>query len=277
MSISETAVAQHYGVGDLGKRILDGLAATGRDLDNLTIEDLAVIDEFHIGGRKATKYAISKLSLVPDQHVLDIGCGIGGAARTIASHIGCRVTGIDLTPEFIQAADMLTHLTHLENRLDFKIASALEMPFERKSFDAAITFHAAMNIADRSSLYKEIGRVMKPGATLCIYDVMKQGDEQIHFPLPWAETSKTSHLTTIDEMLLLLKNAGFDIMEIEDRTEFAAKFFQERPAASDDKLSPLGPHLIMGTAAREKFHNTQRNIEAGRIAPIQIIASRKAR
>ncbi len=277
MSISETDVARHYSVGDLGQRILDGLTAAGKDLDNVTIEDLAVVDEFHIGGRKATEHAISKLSLTKSQRVLDVGCGIGGAARAIAAHTGCHVTGVDLTPEFIEAAGTLTQLTGMEQKLSFKVASALDMPFENGSFNAAITFHVAMNIADRPSLYAEIARVLTPGALLCAYDVMKRGDEPIRFPVPWSETAQTSHLTTPEEMEGLLTNAGFEVLETEDRTEFADNYFRERLAAvKKDGPSPLGPHIIMGDTAREKFQNMQINIESGRISPVQMIARRKA-
>ena len=97
----EQAVARHYGRGDITKPILDGLKSAGIDIDGLSLEDLAPVDEFHIGGRAASEYVLAKLALTPDHHVLDIGCGIGGTARFMAKSYGCRVTGIDLTPEFI--------------------------------------------------------------------------------------------------------------------------------------------------------------------------------
>ena len=170
----ERAVAQHYGVTDLLERIFKGLEAAGTDLNCLQPEDLAPVDEYHIGGREATAHAIDKMSLSEDQHVLDIGCGIGGTARYMAEKIGCKVTGIDLTPEYISIAKTLTDLTGLGSKVTYKVASALDMPFESKTFDAVITIHVAMNIPERAALYSEIARVMKPGATLCIYDVMKK-------------------------------------------------------------------------------------------------------
>ncbi len=270
----ESMVREHYSVGDLAKRILDGLADVGADLDHLSIEDLAVIDEFHIGGRKATEYMISNLSLSGDEHVLDIGSGIGGAGRTIVSQAGCRVTGIDLTPEYVEVARMLTKLTGLDDNADFQTASALSMPFDNEVFDAAITIHMSMNIRDRDALYREACRVMKPGALLAIYDVMKKGDEPIFFPVPWAETSQSSHLVTAEEMPSLLENAGFEVCKIEDRTKFAFDYFKRRLAAVNNGPSSLGPHIIMGTTAREKFQNINRNMETGRIAPVLVIARR---
>jgi len=270
----ERAVAQHYGVTDLLERIFKGLEAAGTDLNRLQPEDLAPVDEYHIGGREATAHAIDKMSLSEDQHVLDIGCGIGGTARYMAEKIGCKVTGIDLTPEYISIAKTLTDLTGLGSKVTYKVASALDMPFESKTFDAVITIHVAMNIPERATLYSEIARVMKPGATLCIYDVMKKSDESFSFPVPWAESAVTSHLTTPEEMRTLLNDAGFDVREVDDRTDFALNFFKQSLAAAADGPPPLGIHLIIGSSAPEKLKNMQSNIENGCISVVQMIADR---
>jgi ubiquinone/menaquinone biosynthesis C-methylase UbiE len=274
----EAAVARHYGDGGLLARIMAGLVASGADPDRLRPEDLAPVDEFHIGGREATAHVVAKLGLDPEAHVLDVGCGIGGATRFIASQVGCRVTGIDLTPEFVEVARRLTELTGLDGKIAFEVTSALDMPFEDGAFDAAITLHVAMNIPERAALYAEIARVMKPGAAFCIYDVMKAGAGEPTFPLPWAETPETSHLTTADEMRALLDAAGFDVGEVEDRSESARGFFQRTIAAvagTEGGPPPLGIHLILGASAPVKFRNMLANIEAGHIAPIQMIATRR--
>jgi len=272
MNNIETAVAQHYGDNGLLARIYAGLNAAGVELANLQPDDLAAVDEFHIGGRKATAHAIAKMDLNTQQHVLDIGCGIGGAARYIATQTDCNVTGIDLTPEYIAAATTLTEMTGLDDKINFKVASALNMPFEANTFDAAITFHVAMNIPQRADLYCEIARVMKPGSTLCIYDVMKKNDQQLEFPVPWAESAETSHLVTLDEMSTLLQDAGFTLRETEDRTEFALNFFRDALAAVAPP--PLGLHLVMGASTAQKLKNTLSNTEQGRIVPVQILATR---
>ena len=268
----ESAVAQHYESGDLLDRILKGLAAAGANMAQLGPEDLAPVDEFHLGGRNATAYALSKMSLRADHHVLDVGCGIGGATRHIAQHVGCKVTGIDLTPEYISTAKTLAKMTGQDDQVSYEVASALAMPYDDETFDAAITLHVAMNIADRATLYGEIARVVKAGATLCVYDVMKKGDEALSFPVPWAETPETSHLTTPEEMRALLDDAGFTVHDVDDRTEFAREFFRQTLAAAADGPPPLGVHILLGSNAREKIGNTIENLESGRIAPVQMIA-----
>ena len=268
--------AAHYGNSELLTRILAAINSAGIDLAKLTPDDLAPVDEFHTGGRKATQYAVSKMQLGKDNSVIDVGCGIGGAARFMAAETGCRVTGIDLTPDYIATAKALTEYTGQTDRVKFQVASALDMPFDNAAFDAALTIHVAMNIHDRKGLYSEIARILKPGATLCIYDMMKKSDAPITFPVPWASSSDTSHLTTPDEMRDLLSGAGFAIDEVEDRSSIALDFFKQRLTQQNGTPPALGIHIVLGDAAREKFQNTLINIEKGCLGPVQIIAHRKA-
>lgn len=269
----ERAVAQHYASGDLNSRILSAIAAVGLDADRLAPEQLSPVDEFHIGGRAATIHAVAKVALNPGDRVLDVGCGIGGATRYLAT-IGCRVTGIDLTPDYIAAAEELARRTGLAGHIDYRVASALAMPFEDGAFDAAITLHVAMNIADRAGLYREVARVLKPGAVFCSYDVMKGASDALMFPVPWAETPATSHLTTPQEMQALLHDAGFRVTEVENRTAFAIDFFRQSLAKASAGPSPLGLHIMMGATARQKFQNMLANLESGAIAPTVMVARR---
>ncbi len=275
MNPLESAVSGHYGDATLMTRIDAGLDAANIDMKTLSPGDLAPVDEFHIGGRKATEYLASKMSLSASDHVLDIGCGIGGAARFIAAQTGCRVTGIDLTPEYIETAKTLTERTGQTSSVRLQTASALAMPFKDKSFDKAFTIHVAMNIADRASLYGEIARVTKPGAVLVLFDIMRKGEGDLTYPVPWAESDETSHLTTAGEMRALLGTAGFDIGDVEDRTAFAVDFFKQNIAASKDGPPPLGIHIVLGASGPEKLKNVFTNIEAGLIAPVQMTARRK--
>jgi len=271
---NESAVAAHYGDDGLLARIRGGLKAAGIDEARLRPEDLAPVDEFHVGGRPATVHAVAKMGLRADMRVLDVGCGIGGAARYLASEIGCRVEGIDLTPEYIGVAKTLTEMTGLSAKVSFKTGSALDMPFEDGAFDAALTIHVAMNIAARAALYGEIARVLKPGAVFCAYDIMKKNGEDLTFPVPWAQSAETSFLTTPDDMRALLGDAGFEVLEVEDRTQMAIEFFQSRRLAPGAKPPPLGVHLVIGPSAPEKFKNTLENTQKGRIAPVVIVARR---
>jgi ubiquinone/menaquinone biosynthesis C-methylase UbiE len=210
----ERKVASHYGGRSLLEGILAALKAAGLDPDKLTPEALGAVDEFHIGGHQATQELAARMLFGAGQQVLDVGCGIGGAARFLAYRFGCRVTGIDLTPEYILVARDLTRRTDLEGEVVFEVASALDMPFPEGRFDAAITFHVAMNIKDRDRLYREVARVLKAGARFCVYDVMKGPNPGLDFPVPWAESAETSHLTTPAETERLLEQAGFTSLNV---------------------------------------------------------------
>jgi MPBQ/MSBQ methyltransferase len=268
----EQSVARHYGRDGLKEKVLAGIAAAGLDVDRLKADDLAPVDEFHTGGRLETVHALGKIHLRPTDHVLDVGCGLGGTTRYIAN-FGCRVKGIDLTPEYVELAKILSEKTGFAGRIEYETASALQMPFDDASFDAAITFHVAMNIKDRPALYGEIARVLKTRAVLCIYDVMKGAHEGLTFPVPWAEAAANSHLTSADEMHKLLAEAGFEVTEVEDRSAFAIDFFRKR-LASVAPAPALGLHLLTGENSQDKFENYLRSVEAGTIAPTIMIAKR---
>ena len=186
------------------------------------------------------------------------------------------MTGIDLTPEYVLAARMLTERTGLADKVEFHVGSALELPWPAAHFDAAVTFHVAMNIADRPRLYAEIARVIRPGGTFAIYDVLKGPTEGMLFPVPWAETPETSFLVTAEEMRALLERAGFEITQEEDRHEIALEHHRQRVA----KLSvaggpaPLGAHLLQRPTTRLKSHNMMTMLEANQIVPLIIIARR---
>ena len=275
MNNVEKIVTDHYTIGNLGDNIRNGLKAVGADMNHLTIKDLSFVDEFHIGGRTATDYLIAQMNLTGEEHVLDVGCGIGGAARVVASQSGCRVSGIDLTPEYVTVAKDLTALTRLEDTVDFQVASALDMPFDNGTFDAAVTIHVAMNIEDRTGLYKEIARVLKKSAVLCIYDVMKKSDEPLDFPVPWAQSQASSYLLSSEEVATHLQIAGFDVTAVDDRTAFAHAFFEKTMAATIGAPSPLGVHLVMGPDAKQKITNLRANMDKWRVAPVLIMATRK--
>lgn len=185
-SLSPGRVAAHYGHPDLETAILETLIAAGKDIDRLRPEDLAPIDEFHIRGRKATQELARELRLEESMQVLDVGSGLGGASRYLALEFGCRVTGLDLTEEYCRVATMLARRLGLDSRVCYRHGNALAMPFEDASFDALWTQHAAMNIPDKTQLYREVWRVLKPGGALAIYDILAGAGGPLHFPVPWA-------------------------------------------------------------------------------------------
>ena len=143
-------VSHHYTRGNLVAAIRGGVEALGKTINSITIDDLAPVDEYHIGGRQASADFLGQLDLTPEKQVLDIGCGLGGAARFVASRYGCQVTGLDLTPEFIETAKVLCGWVGLDSRISLHLGSALAMPFADRVFDCAYMMHVGMNIVDKA-------------------------------------------------------------------------------------------------------------------------------
>ena len=267
------AVQTHYGRPDVGSVILAALEKAGKALDQLTPEDLAPVDEFHIRGRAATLELARAAGLDANKHVLDVGSGIGGTSRCLAMEFGCRVTGIDLTDEYCRAAEMLSSKVGLADLVDYRQGDATNLPFEDGAFDVVWTEHVAMNIPDKTRLYGEMHRVLKPGGTLAIYDVLAGPSEAVLFPVPWARTPDTSFLVQPNELRRLLEDAGFTIADWSDTTEAAHEWFMALAEKIRKEGFPLlGFHLLMGPDFREMAQNQGKNLQERRIVLGQVVA-----
>jgi ubiquinone/menaquinone biosynthesis C-methylase UbiE len=270
---TERQVARHYGRGGIEQAILEALRASGKDVDNLQPGDLSGADEFHLGWYAATAELARDLGLGPDQHVLEVGCGIGGPARHFAAAHDCRVTGIDLTAEFVEVAEALTRRCGLAGRVSFRQGSALAMPFPDSAFDAATLIHVGMNIADKAALFGEVRRVLKPGALFGVYDIMRIGEGDLPYPMPWAVTPETSFVETPEAYRRLLGQAGFTIVAEHSRRDLALRLGREmRERTVAQGAPPLGLHILMGPATPERMTNVFAVLERGLIAPVEIIA-----
>ena len=268
-------IDEHYGRGGLGQTLLAALADAGKDIEALRPADLAPIDEFHIRGAKATLELAQLAAIAPEHHVLDVGSGIGGPSRHLAAAFGCRVTGLDLSAEYCEVAAMLAARTGLEGRVDYRHGDATRMPFRGASFDVVWTQHAAMNIADKSGLYAEMARVLKPGGRLAIYDIVAGAGGEVHFPVPWATEPALSFLTGAPEMRAALEGLGLKVLHWRDATAPALDWFRAI-AAKAKGPAPLGLHLLMGRKWGTMVANQVRNLEEDRIRLLQAVLERPA-
>lgn len=267
----EDAVAAHYTTGSLTRNIRLALADLGIDPDQATPEDLKPVDEFHIGGIAATRALLDQVAIAPGGAVLDIGSGLGGTSRHIAARTGCTVTGLDLTPEFVETATALSAMVGMAGATRFQVGSALDMPFADNSFDAATLLHVGMNIPGKARLMAEAARVLRPGSPFAVYEVMRTAPGEIAFPVPWAEDPATSFLGSLDDYRAAAEAAGFAVTALRDRRDFALAFFAEVQARMAAGPSALGIHLLMARNRAEKIANMIANIEAGLIAPVEMI------
>lgn len=273
-NVNETVQA-HYTRSDLGGVILAALEKAGKDIDHLTPEDLAPVDEFHIRGRTATLELAQAAGVDSTKRVLDVGSGVGGTSRCLAREFGCRVTGIDLTDEYCRTATMLSSRIGLAELVDYSQGDATNLPFPDASFDIVWTEHVAMNIPDKPALYREMYRVLKPGGTLAIYDILAGPSGPVMFPVPWARTPDASFLVTPGQLRDLLEKSGFNVTAWSDTTEAARTWFVSlAEKIRKDGLPPLGFHLLLGSDFQVMAQNQRRNLEEGRILLAQVVAKR---
>lgn len=266
MTDDPTEVSNHYTIPDLGRRILAALEAAGKDLESLTVEDLAPVDAFHIRGRTSTEELARWADLRPGHLLLDVGCGLGGTSRYLAAGIGCDVIGMDLTEEYCRVAGMLSERVGLRDRTGFHCGSALDMPFEDGAFDLAWTEHVQMNIPDKERFYGEMHRILRPEGRLAFHDIFQGEGGDPHFPVPWAGDPTISSLIAPDRLRKMLGRLGFDEIQWEEISDRALGWFREAAErAKTDGLPRLGIHLLMGGDARLKIQNVMRNLEEGRV------------
>lgn len=272
-----TSLGNHYARSGLIAAIENGLGQLGKKTDAVSIDDLATVDEFHIGGRKATEDIVRQLDVAPGAHVLDVGCGLGGPARYLADRHQCRVSGIDLTADYVEAGNRMSEWVGLRDRVELRQGSALAMPFCDATFDAAYMLHVGMNIDDKESLFREIARLLQPGSRFVVYDVMRTAEGELSFPVPWASGHEASATDDPQQYQRALQLAGFDVLAQRNRRDFALAYFadlQARTQPAGDR-APLGLETLMGDRRRDQIRNMVAGISAGIIAPVETIA-RKA-
>ncbi|HMA13894.1 MAG TPA: class I SAM-dependent methyltransferase [Kiloniellaceae bacterium] len=271
MSRSPSA-AQHYArEGELTGRILSALTAADKDIEALAAEDLTPFDQFHSRGHQATAELAQLLSPQAGQRLLDLGCGIGGPARWLAGSCGCEVVGLDLTEVYCRTARDLSARVRLDRLTRFLCADALHLPFAAASFDLVWTQHAAMNIADKARLYREVARVLKPGGRFGLYDIMAGPAGPPHFPVPWASEAAWSHLIPPEGVREAILATGLRERHWRDLTTEAKAWSEKAATAQAAGRGAAGPALILGPGFATMVANLRRSLFEDRVTVVQAV------
>ncbi|MGE5159327.1 MAG: class I SAM-dependent methyltransferase [Gemmatimonas sp.] len=262
MSDGVDGVRDHYRATGLTERLKTALAVIGPEDQRLAPQQLSALDQFHTRGLAATVELAKLAGIIAETSVLDVGSGVGGPARFLAAAYGCRVTGVDLSESFVNAARYLTERTGQSEYVSFQAASALALPFDDGSFDVVLLQHVAMNISDRARLYRELRRVLNPGGRFATFDVVLNRGEPL-YPVPWARTPETSFLLTAADTLAAAESAGFHTLISQDDSEAAKAWVAQIRTAGPPPSPNLG--IVMGPDFAQLSANLGRNLLEGRL------------
>ena len=255
-------VKDHYSPGNLTDAILSALAGAGTDVDALTAGDLFAIDQLHAGGAPATRHLIERLAPSTRSKLLDVGCGIGGPSRMAATY-GARVTGVDLSPEFVDAATALTARVGLDEKVSFVATAGESMPFDDATFTGAFMVHVGMNIPDKQAVFAEVRRVLEPDAQFALFEQMRTAEGDLTYPLPWAEDERSSFVEDLAAYTTALEGAGFSVEQVVDRT---ASTLGPPPTGG------LSPATVFGQVFVERVGNNVAATQAGVLGAILMVA-----
>ncbi len=260
------ATNAYWGRHDLERAILDALAVAGKDLDALTIDDLAPADQFHSGGLGATERLARLAQLRPGTRVLDVGGGLGGPARTLAGRFGCRVTVIDLTESYVRAGAALTARVGLAGQVTHRVGDALAPDAGGEVFDVVWTQNSGMNLSDKERLYAGFARLLAPGGRLAVQEPMAGPVQPVVFPVMWARDASASFLRPPDVMRTVIEAAGFRALAWEDVTLTTA-------GGSAVPVHAI-QRIVMGDDLDAIVRAGQRNRDEHRIVSIQAVFER---
>ena len=263
----EEAINTQYGKLDLSKKILAILESDDLDIAGFSKDVLAPIEELHLHGRAATIELANGVGLNENMKILDVGCGIGGPARVLASEFGCHIIGLDLSKEYCTAAKIINEKVGLNNIIEIQQGNALDMPFDKAEFDVVFMQHVLMNIENKEQLLSQIHQVLRPKGALALHTICAGSITPVHLPVIWANNPDINFLLTASELGQLISNNGFIEHLWSDYTKKVLEGIQQ----ARSKRKPVNFYLFSSIVpdVSIKWKNINRNLNEGRIVVFQ--------
>jgi len=249
------AITAHWSRRDPAAWIMARLAA--EQVQTPQWRDVARFDQIHAGGLQAVRELAELCGISRDWQVVDLGGGLGGAARALSGTYGCALTCVDLTPTLIDAGERLTTLVGLQRYVRHLEADATATGLADAAYDLVWVQHLALHLPEPLALWREAARLLKPGGLLAVHEWVL-GSGEPYYPAPWAPADGSlSHLGSQAELEARLTAAGFIDIRLQDVSATAAegyarqlKALARQPQADNPVLPAEELGLVIANAER---------------------------
>jgi SAM-dependent methyltransferase len=217
---------------------IDRLFREHAGLDPAVAGAIDNLDQYHIGGAAAVERLIPDLDVGRGDTFLDVGCGLGGPARQIARRTGANVLAIDITAEYVDAARHLSAKTGLADAVHFEVAD-LDVLSPQQPFDAVVTMHVQMNIEKKAEWFGRIADALRPGGRLAVWEICREDDSELPWPMPWSIDGSDSYLDTAPGLHASIESAGLVTRAWTNESAWVGEWFAQTIEAGP----PAGPAL----------------------------------
>ncbi len=243
----------------------------------IPLDVLCRFDQYHYDGVAAVEEGIARLALAPHHRALDVGSGLGGPARIIASRAGCEVTALELQPDVHEVAARLTARAGLADLVRHRQGDILEGAPAPGGFDALFAWLVFLHIPERGRLYRRCREALRPGGAMYVEDYFELGT------LTGAERETLAGkvycrgLPRLDELRRDLAGAGFAEVEIEDVTAFWTEHVADRArswrAGRERETALHGEEVFAGL---DDFYSSIAGLfQGGNLGGMRLVARRR--
>lgn len=174
------------------------------------------IGSSHPGGFPATKQNLEAIQVKPEEYVLDAGCGSGLTACHLAKTVGCKILGVDISPQMIEKARLRAEKEGVAHLVEFSVADVYELPFNENNFDLVIGESITVFL-DKVKVYREFYRVLKPEGRVADLEMALLAELPANLRYQMEECFGTgTNPLPFQEWLNALAQAGFQDVEIKN-------------------------------------------------------------